>query len=93
MYDRAPSEVTDLSARFFATWTAITAAVRFMTAYNIRNKQLYFLTCFTLAAAVLNFGSEWLVYETTSWEAMRLSLILDIGSLSVLLLAWIRRWV
>lgn len=81
IYDLAPSQVTDLSARFFGTWTAITAAIRLFTAYDIKNGQLYLLTCFTLAAAVANWASEWLVYGTASWESVRFSLIVDGGTL------------
>jgi hypothetical protein len=80
IYNKAPEQVTLLSVRTFGTWTAITAGVRLITAYNITNRHTYYLTLWTFIVAVWHFGSEWAVYRTATWDGVKLSLILDVGT-------------
>ncbi|KAM9929658.1 hypothetical protein OXX59_001058 [Metschnikowia pulcherrima] len=66
VYSSAPaSEVTNLSARTFGTWTFLTSIVRFYGAYNIiGNAQMYNLCIWTFVIAGGHFLSEWLVFKT-----------------------------
>ena len=91
-YDIAPSQVTGLTARMFGTWTAITATVRLVTAYNIGSRELYGLTFFTFVAAAAHFATEWELYETTSWKSVRLSLFWDVTTPLWMLYAWSKGW-
>lgn len=88
IYDVAPQHVNPLSAHMFGAWTAISAAVRFLTASDVHNAPLYFLTCFSLATAVAHFLTEWLVFGTATWTGVWLSLVLDAVSLVYLVAAW-----
>lgn len=64
VYSTAPrTEVTNLSARTFGTWTALTSIVRFYAAYNlVNNPQMYDLCIWTYVVALGHFASEWLVF-------------------------------
>ncbi|KAF2774409.1 ergosterol 28 [Teratosphaeria nubilosa] len=57
-------QVTELSARTFGTWTAITAIVRLYAAYNITDPVVYQLGLWTFVVAWAHFASEWLVFGT-----------------------------
>ena len=59
------SPVTELSARTFGTWTAITSVVRLYAAYNIETPVMYQLALWTFGVAWAHFMSEWLVFKTT----------------------------
>ncbi|OBA20089.1 Erg28-like protein [Metschnikowia bicuspidata var. bicuspidata NRRL YB-4993] len=65
VYSKAPrSEVTNLSARTFGTWTLLTSIVRFYGAYNlIGNSQMYNLCIWTFVVAGGHFVSEWLIFK------------------------------
>lgn len=65
VYSAAPqSEVTNLSARTFGTWTFLTSVVRFYGAYNlVGNKQMYELCIWTFVVAGFHFFSEWLWFN------------------------------
>lgn len=65
VYSNAPAtEVTNLSARTFGTWTFLTSIVRLYGAYNIvGNKQMYDLCIWTFVVAGAHFASEWLVFK------------------------------
>lgn len=65
VYSRAPlSEVTNLSARTFGTWTFLTSVVRFYGAYNlIGNAPMYNLCMWTFVIAGTHFVSEWLIFK------------------------------
>lgn len=59
-----PTEVTNLSARTFGTWTFLTSLVRFYGAYNIvGNPTMYDLCIWTFAVAGIHFYSEWLIFR------------------------------
>jgi len=58
------SPVTELSARTFGAWTAISAIVRLYAAYNIRDPAIYQMAMWTFGIAFAHFGSEWLVFGT-----------------------------
>lgn len=61
------SPVTELSARTFGTWTALSSIVRLYAAYNISDSRIYQLAVWTFALAFGHFFSEWLVFGTARW--------------------------
>ncbi|WPG98988.1 ergosterol 28 [Acrodontium crateriforme] len=61
------SPVTDLSARTFGTWTALSAIIRLYAAYNITNAVVYELALWTFGLAWIHFATEWLVFGTARW--------------------------
>ncbi|KAK3672024.1 ergosterol biosynthesis protein [Recurvomyces mirabilis] len=61
------SPVTDLSARTFGTWTALSSIIRLYAAYNIHDPLIYQLGLWTYAIAFAHFTSEWLVFGTARW--------------------------
>ncbi|EEQ41721.1 putative ergosterol biosynthetic protein [Clavispora lusitaniae] len=65
VYSSAPqTEVTNLSARTFGTWTFLTSIVRFYGAYNlIGNETMYNLCIWTFVVAGVHFVSEWLWFK------------------------------
>lgn len=64
---RNTSPVTELSARTFGTWTAITSIVRLYAAYHITESAIYELALWTFFIAFVHFTSEWLVFGTARW--------------------------
>lgn len=60
----SPSRVTDLSARTFGTWTALSSIIRLYGAYHINNPAVYEITLWTFGVAFAHFALEWLVYGT-----------------------------
>ncbi|CAI5756351.1 unnamed protein product [Candida verbasci] len=64
VYEQNPSQVTNLSARTFGTWTLITSIVRFYGAFYLYNKPIYELVQFTYLIAAWHFFSEWLIFKT-----------------------------
>lgn len=65
VYSAAPlTEVTNLSARTFGTWTFLTSVVRFYGAYHIvGNATMYNLCIWTFVVAGGHFVSEWLWFS------------------------------
>lgn len=65
VYSAAPqSEVTNLSARTFGTWTFLTSIVRFYGAYNlVGNSTMYDLAIWTFVVASIHFNTEWLWFK------------------------------
>nr|POE82413.1 ergosterol biosynthetic protein 28 [Quercus suber] len=61
------SPVTELSARTFGTWTAISSIVRLYAAYHIHEPVVYELALWTFGIAWAHFASEWLVFGTARW--------------------------
>jgi len=72
------NQLTPLAARFYGTWTAVSGILRLVTAYKMNEKGLYFTTWAGFVVTCLNFGSEVLVYETTTWGSLGVGLALDI---------------
>jgi len=64
---RSTSPVTELSARTFGTWTAVTSIVRLYAAYHITESAVYELALWTFMIAFAHFTSEWLVFGTAKW--------------------------
>jgi hypothetical protein len=56
--------VTELSARTFGTWTAITSIIRLYAAYHINDKPVYEMALWTFGVAWAHFVSEWLFFGT-----------------------------
>lgn len=61
------SPVTELSARTFGTWTALSSIVRLYAAYHINEPAVYELALWTFGLAFVHFASEWLVFGTARW--------------------------
>ncbi|EMC93499.1 hypothetical protein BAUCODRAFT_75681 [Baudoinia panamericana UAMH 10762] len=61
------SPVTELSARTFGTWTALSSIVRLYAAYNIHDPVVYQLALWTYGLAFAHFTSEWLIFGTARW--------------------------
>lgn len=72
------SQVTPLAARFYGTWTAVSAILRLIAAYRIQEKGLYLATLGSFVVACLNFVAEAGVFETTTWGGVGLGLCLDV---------------
>ncbi|KAJ9602436.1 ergosterol biosynthesis protein [Cladophialophora chaetospira] len=77
LHTRTPSEVTQLSTRTWAIWTALVAAIRLSAAGDLENGRLYFLAWFTLAIAVWFWTAEFLLYKTVSLEAAWFPMAID----------------
>lgn len=61
------SPVTELSARTFGTWTAITSIIRLYAAYHINDKPVYEMALWTFGVAWAHFISEWLFFGTAKF--------------------------
>ena len=59
------SPATPLSSRTFGTWTAAVGVVRLFAAYHINEPAWYQLQTLTYVVALVHFGLEAFVYETT----------------------------
>ena len=92
VYTRAPSQITPLSARTMGTWSLISGTARLVVAYNPTDRGAYGLALFTFLAADAHWLSEWLVYGTTDWEAVKGNLLLDIGTPALMAAGWARGW-
>lgn len=61
------SPVTELSARTFGTWTALSSIIRLYGAFHIHEPVVYELTLWTFGIAWGHFMLEWWVYGTARW--------------------------
>lgn len=58
------AEVTPLASRLFGSWSLLSGLVRLYAAYNIHDKNLYFLALCTYVIVLSHFAGELLVYGT-----------------------------
>ncbi|GAA99421.1 uncharacterized protein L969DRAFT_93882 [Mixia osmundae IAM 14324] len=70
------THVTSLQSRTFAVWTLTSAGVRLYTAMSIDNPALYHLTLASFVIAFLHFGSEIVVFKTTTLFSPALSTVI-----------------
>ncbi|KAK4554462.1 ergosterol biosynthesis protein [Recurvomyces mirabilis] len=83
------SPVTELSARTFGTWTALSSIIRLYTAYNIHDPLIYQLCLWTYAIAFAHFTSEWLVFGTARWgRGLAGPIFIATGTLTWMLTQW-----
>jgi len=83
------SPVTELSARTFGTWTALSSIVRLYGAYHIDNPVVYEMVLWTYAIAFAHFFSEWLVFKTARWgKGLAGPVIVSTVSTTWMLLQW-----
>lgn len=64
----AASQVTNLSARTFGTWTVLASVIRFYGAYYLNFAPIYDITMASFVVAGLHFSLEWLVYGTVKFD-------------------------
>ncbi|SCU78501.1 LADA_0A05930g1_1 [Lachancea dasiensis] len=64
VYERKPSETTNLSARTFGTWTFISSVIRLYGALYLQEEHIYQLVCISYLVALFHFGSELIVFRT-----------------------------
>ncbi|RKP23123.1 hypothetical protein SYNPS1DRAFT_19116 [Syncephalis pseudoplumigaleata] len=64
VYNAQPSEVTALTSRFFAAWTAASAVIRLYAAYHIQNAAIYDMAYWSYIIAFLHYGAEIFYYRT-----------------------------
>ncbi|KAI7886695.1 Erg28-domain-containing protein [Lichtheimia hyalospora FSU 10163] len=62
LYANKPSEVTPLSARFFATWTWSVSMVRIYAAFHLQHKFMYELGIWTYVIALTHYLGELVVF-------------------------------
>ncbi|KAK5111697.1 hypothetical protein LTR62_004803 [Meristemomyces frigidus] len=83
------SPVTELSARTFGTWTALSSIIRLYAAYNIHDPVVYQLALWTYALAFAHFTSEWLVFGTARWgRGLAGPIFVATGTLAWMLSQW-----
>ena len=86
---KAGSPVTELSARTFGTWTALSSIIRLYAAYNISDPIVYQLALWTFGLAFGHFASEWLVFGTARWgRGLAGPVFVATGSLTWMLTQW-----
>ncbi|KAF6240968.1 hypothetical protein HO173_000761 [Letharia columbiana] len=89
VYLHSGSETSALSSRIFGTWTIVSAIIRFYTAYNISNPQLYQLAMWAYAIAWSHFMSEWLLFKTAGWgRGLAGPILISTGSLVWMFSQW-----
>ncbi|KAJ2449480.1 ergosterol biosynthesis protein [Coemansia sp. RSA 2336] len=64
IYSQQPQQVTPLTSHLFATWTALSAVLRYKCAFNMDNALLYDITFWSYVIAGTHFMSEILLFKT-----------------------------
>lgn len=83
------SPVTELSARTFGTWTALSSIIRLYAAYHITEPAVYELGLWTFGLAFAHFMSEWLVFGTARWgRGLAGPVAVSMGTGAWMLLQW-----
>ncbi|KAK5138128.1 hypothetical protein LTR08_004823 [Meristemomyces frigidus] len=85
----ATSPVTELSARTFGTWTALSSIIRLYAAYHIHEAAVYELAIWTFGLAFAHFVSEWLLFGTARLgRGLAGPLVVSTVSCSWMLVQW-----
>ena len=66
VYNRASKQFTELGARLFAVWTAVTCLVTLFAAFNLDNSAIVLLCIATFFIAIIYLSLELVVYGTVS---------------------------
>lgn len=60
------ADVTDVHARTFAVWTAVTCTLCVLCSADLRSRGLYAATLASFAIALVYFLAEYVIYETVA---------------------------
>ncbi|KAJ2077821.1 ergosterol biosynthesis protein [Coemansia sp. RSA 988] len=67
IYSQQPQQVTPLTSHLLATWTALSAILRYKCAFNMDNAILYDLTFWSYVIAGTHFLSEIVVFRSVKF--------------------------
>ena len=87
VYAQQPAQVTQLMARMFGTWTALSSIIRLYGAYHLHDRTAFYMTFATFVIAFGHFTSELLIYKTTSLRSPGLLSPMIVSSLSIVWMA------
>ncbi|XP_002971261.2 ergosterol biosynthetic protein 28 [Selaginella moellendorffii] len=80
------SSMTEIHGRTFGVWTLLTCTLCFACAFNLENRELYWVTFASFVYALGHFVTEFLIYKTMALSNLATVSIFAGGSIIWMLL-------